>query len=128
MDKYEEVDRARRLLRQGAQKDALKTLDNLCENWDSISSEVSEEKQTVELAFHPRIDDIPHFFIDDGCLCIDNHDWEIDEDLISHLTVNVSNNYLMGMPDVDLRNFIRNIFKAAITSGKVRRKSNGEEA
>ena len=127
MDKYEEVDRARRLLRQGAQKAALKILDNLCDNWDSTSSQIEEDSQTLELEFHPRKDDIPHFFVDDGCLCIDDHGWEIDQDLISHITVNVSNNYLMGMADMDLRSFIRGIFKTAIKDGKVRRKGNGEE-
>lgn len=128
MDKYEEVDRARRLLRQGAQKAALEVLDNLCENWDSISDEVNEEdKETLELAFHPRGDDIPNFYIDDGCLCIDNNGWEIIEDFTTHLAKIASSNYQMGTPDGDLRNLIVDILRAAVKSGKVRRKGNGEE-
>jgi len=128
MDKYEEVDKARRLLRQGQHGEALKILDNLCDNWDTISpDEIEEESLTLELEFHPRCEDVPHFFVDDGCLCIDDSGWEIGDDLIKYISKSVSDRYLDGTPDMELRAFIRQTFRDAIKSGKVRRKGNGEE-
>lgn len=130
MDRFESVDRARRLLRQGQTQAALDVLENVCAQWDHIadhSDSLPKDEDSLELAFHPRKDDIPHFYVEEGVLCIENKEWEVDEDLLSHLADNAARNYQMGMPDINLRRYINKVLKSAIGAGKIRRKGDGEE-
>jgi len=128
MDRFEEVDKARRLLRQGQTHAALDVLEDVCARWDDLVDvgDLPKDEDSLELAFHPRKDDVPPFYVEEGVLSIENRGWEIDEVLLSHLADNAARNFQMGMPDIDLRRYIEKVFRSAVDTGKIRRKGNGE--
>lgn len=132
MDKYKggpwhEVDRARRLLRQGQKQAALDILEDVLGRWEEPKCQESSGDSSLELAFHPRKDDVPQFYFEEGVLCIEDRGWDIDEELVETLARNAQENYQCGMPQLDMRRCIGDVLKSSIRSGKIRRKSDGEE-
>ena len=127
MDKYQggpyhEVDRARRLLRQGQKQAALDILERALARWEEPPRPSEDDDQDLELAFHPRKDDVPQFYFEEGVLCIEDEGWDIDPELVETLARSAQEEYGRLVPPMELRRHIRDVLKSSIKNGKIRRK------
>ncbi len=112
------IHRALGLLRQGADKDAAKLLQDALDlnlSFDPVRDD------SLELAFDPHAEEHPRCWIEDGELRIDEAGWEIDAQFLADLINSVDTNVVSGLPELQLVYEAKQMLRHGISNKKVRR-------
>ena len=113
------LERALGLLRQGAEKEAAKLIE------DALALKLSFDpvrNSNLELAFDPHAEQLPLCWIEAGELRIDDAGWEIDPQFLGDVVNSIETNLVAGLPDIQLTHEARQMFKQGVLTQKVRRK------
>jgi hypothetical protein len=116
------LQRALGLLRQGANEQAAKFIQDALDLKLSFDTAAGETVDGLELAFDPREAPQPRCWIEDGMLHIDEEGWEIENGFLENLLHTIEKNIDSGLPEVQLMYEARQMLKQGIEEQKIRRK------